>query len=278
MVFDLQGNCKSGLVTLFSRSREKVGFGRKSVREWPNILATNSRFEISSAFNIRLQYVGLIQQFFQDQSDVKPDGVRFRIRPEEKSIIQKLLDGPELKRKMRVMVCPGSKWVNKQLPMETLFSFISKIEQSMNSSFLLVSGSDEERNYCHSLHQRLSSCSSIVDRLDLPLWQNLMNEMDLVIAVDSSALHLCATTSTPSFSVFGPTSPEIFKPIGANHFAFQGACPTCQVFEKQCPFLRSCKAGDCIRQINPDELFHHFWNWWNSSRKPGLENNSPSDQ
>src|SRR3989344_3286320 len=56
LVFDLQANTKSGLLTALARACAKVGFGPKSVREWPNLLATNVRFDIPRQLNIRLQH------------------------------------------------------------------------------------------------------------------------------------------------------------------------------------------------------------------------------
>ncbi|MBF8262590.1 MAG: hypothetical protein HW387_255 [Parachlamydiales bacterium] len=257
-VFDLQGNCKSGAITFLSRGREKVGFGRKSVREWPNIMATRTRFEIPRRVNIRLQYTTLIQKFYNDSSPAVMEGVRFKMSLEEQYQLKVLLSSSELGNKCRVMVCPGSKWINKQLPLETLADFMKKIEVALHCSFLLVWGGEEEKQMCHSLWQRFSHCSVVVDRLEVPLWQNLMCEADLVIAMDSSALHLCGTTSTPSFSIFGPTSPEIFKPPGTAHAAYLGCCPYNKSFDKQCPLLRSCSTGACIRDISADQLFHHF--------------------
>jgi heptosyltransferase I len=261
-VFDLQGNCKSGAITWLSHGSEKVGFGKKSVREWPNILATRVRFDMPRTINIRLQYVGLIQHFFQDESPVELTGVRFKLSEEQKELLGRLLSARELQRKERVMVCPGSKWINKQLPLETLADLLGKIEKELSCSFLLMWGAEEEREVCQAIQRRFADFSVVIDRLELPLWQNLMNEADLVIAVDSSALHLCGTTSTPSFSIFGPTSPEIFKPVGPSHFAFQGTCPYQKVFSKQCPLLRSCSTGACIRNLSADDLFDHFWSWW----------------
>jgi heptosyltransferase-1 len=159
------------------------------------------------------------------------------------------------------MVCPGSQWINKQLPLATLESLLGKMERALHCSYFLIWGTEEEKKSCMVLHQRFSHCSSIVDRLELPLWQNLMSEVDLVIAVDSSALHLCATTSTPSFSIFGPTSPDVFNPLGDNHLAYQGTCPYHKIFEKQCPLLRSCPTGACMRDISADRLFDHLESW-----------------
>lgn len=240
LVFDLQKNTKSGFVTFLSRSNEKVGFGLATVREWPNVLATNRRFNVPN-MNTRLQYVRLLQKYFKDDSEPKVMPVRFKIDEAGKKKLEEILVGTSTP---RIMVCPGSKWINKQLPTETLIEVL----QGLQGTFFLMWGDAVEREMCEQIAEAVSGCV-IVDKLPLPVWQNLMNDMQLVIAVDSSALHLCGTSSAPSFSLFGPTSPEIFKPLGKAHQALQGECPYGVSFEKQCPKLRTCPTGACIRNL-----------------------------
>lgn len=254
LIFDLQGNCKSAIITLLAKGQVKVGYGLKSVREWPNVLATNVRFNISREINIRSFYLALIESYFKTPTaDIK--GVRFKTE-EEGKISEILAQAPS---NYQIMVCPGSKWTNKQLLPETWIDFLRKIETGYGASFLFMWGDEGERALCKHLASSLKS-AAIVDKLSIPTWQNLMNEVDLVIAVDSSALHLCGTTTTPSFSIFGPTSPDVFKPIGHHHFALQGKCPYGRTFQKQCPILRSCPTGACIKNLTVEELFAAFQN------------------
>ncbi len=255
-LFDLQGNCKSGLITFIAKAKQKIGFDRSSVREWPNIFATNIRFSVSKNLNIRLQYLSLLEQFFQRKIEISHAVLLKSAKSEEIApFCQKY-----------VMVCPGSKWTNKQLKEETLQAFLQSLYEKYKMRFLFVWGSSVEREMC----ERIQTPFSVVlpMRLDTPTWQSLMSEMLLVIAVDSSALHLCGTTNTPSFSIFGPTNANIFKPIGNQHFAFQGQCPYNQTFLKQCPLLRTCSTGACIREIQMDALLKEFSNWWNISPRP----------
>ncbi len=264
-VFDLQGNCKSAVATMLSKGRYKVGFGIHSVREWPNILATKFRYEVSSTLNIRLQLISLVQQFLKDDAPMPQygfEGVRFKISEEDQAQIDRLFASLAVKRKEKIMVCPGSKWINKQLTKETLAAFLAQIDRSLDASFFLMWGDENERALCVALQRQFSGNCLVVERLELPVWQNLMNEMSVVIAFDSGALHLCGTTSAPSFSLFGPTMPEIFKPIGSRHFAMRGECPYLKSFEKQCPLLRTCSTGACIRKLEADAIFNRFWSWW----------------
>lgn len=250
VVFDLQKNTKSGLVTSLSRSSVKVGFGWKSVREWPNVLATNHRFDIPTTLNIRLQYVALLQRYFQDVASPPLQGVRFRIDAVDEKAVQALLNFSS----PRIMVCPGSKWVNKQVAVETLTAVLIQVQEQFAASFYLMWGDAQERKYCEEIQTKLKDHCLIVDKLTIPVWQNLMNEMDLVVAVDSSALHLCGTTATPSFSLFGPTVAEIFKPIGSQHAVLQGTCPYEKTFVKQCPILRTCPTGACLKNLSVEQI------------------------
>ncbi len=258
LVFDLQGNCKSGVYTLFSRGKVKVGYGFRSVREWPNLLATQVRYSVSKNQNIRLFYLQLLERYFREKSTLDTEGVCFSLGSGEKEKISQIL--APVCNSFKIMVCPGSKWVNKQLPLGTLTAFLQRVEKEYDASFLLVWGTEREKADCDQIKTHLQN-AYLVDRLAIPTWQNLMNEVDLVIAVDSSALHLCATTSTPSFSIFGPTSSSVFKPTGSHHLAIQGKCPYGRSFEKQCPVLRTCPTGSCIRSLSPDELFSAFTEW-----------------
>jgi heptosyltransferase-1 len=247
LVFDLQGNCKSGVITFLARGKVKVGYDLKSVREWPNVLATHVRFFVSKQKNIRGFYSALIESYFKEgPKELK--GVQFSIGEGEKEKIEGIIKQAGLKSK--IMVCPGSKWKNKQLKTSTWIEFLQKID----ATFLLVWGDENEKTICKEISSHLKS-ALLIDKLPLPTWQNLMGEVDLVIALDSSALHFCATTHTPSFSIFGPTSPAIFKPAGEKHSAIQGKCPYGRVFEKQCPVLRTCPTGACIKDLTAEELF-----------------------
>lgn len=261
-IFDLQGNCKSGVITFCSRGGIKVGLGLRSVREWPNVLATQVRIEISKEMNIRYQHLHLMQQFFKDEELVQIEGVRFKITSSEQQHLDAILNRIELKAPYKIMICPGSKWRNKQIPLDTLALLMRRIQEKLEASFLLVWGDEAEKDYCLGIQKQFLNNSLLIDRLSLACWQNLMSEVNLVLAVDSSALHLCGTTSTPSFSIFGPSSSQVFKPIGQRHCAIQGTCPYHRTFAKTCPILRSCPTGACIRELTAEEIYSVFIRWF----------------
>lgn len=262
IVFDLQGNLKSGLVASQAKSRVKVGFGRQTVAEWPNLLFSSHKYDPPSGSNIRDDYLFLVQSYLQDFSPWEPKKLQLGILPDQKQEIDTILHAPCLNNRAKVLVCPGANWRNKQLTEETLLDFLEKIEKHCSASFLFAWGNDQERTLAQKLHTRFTQESLLLPKLPLPALQNLMTQVDLVIAMDSLPLHLAGSTETPSFSVFGPSSAAKFKPKGAHHHAFQGACPYGKTFAKRCPILRTCATGSCIRELSGNVLFDDFQTWY----------------
>lgn len=252
-VLDLQGNIKSGIVTALAKSKHKVGFGRKTVPEWPNTFFTNARYNPPPGRNIREDYLYLAQAFFKDDEPIDNSTVNLKITAEQQAQIAKLLSSPVLQQKPKVMICPGSAWPNKQMTNEALLELLQRLQPHLRCSFLLVWGSQAERAIAEQLHQSFPNCSVVPERLPLPVLQNLMGRVDMVIAMDSLPLHLAGTTATKVFGVFGASSAEKYRPLNSGFI--QGPCPYGRTFDKRCPILRTCPTGLCIRGLSGDSVF-----------------------
>ncbi len=252
ILFDLQGNTKSGLITGLAKAKEKVGLGRKSVAEFPNLFATTRRIDVDGSVQVQQRYLQVVQKFFSDEAVFIPEGVDLKLQPLEESKLASLRvsEGP------KIMVACGSHWSNKKLAETTLEELIRKIATQENAYFYFISGSPAEKEIANHLH-RLFPQSQSVGGLSFASWQALMREMDLVIAVDSAALALCGMTKTPSLSFFGPSHAAVYKPLGDHHVAWQGTCPYGQKFTTRCPLLRTCKTGACIKSASTDQLLEN---------------------
>lgn len=91
ILFDLQGNVKSALVTMLARAKQKVGFGWKTVAEWPNILATRKRYDPPLGKNIREDYLYLVQKTLDSQEPVSTSCVALNMSDEDREQVQKTL-------------------------------------------------------------------------------------------------------------------------------------------------------------------------------------------
>ncbi len=261
VVFDLQGNSKSALVTMLARGKDKVGFGWHSVREKPNVIATTHRFEFPLDLNIREKYLKLAQAYYGDSFPFVSRGITFHLSIAESERLQGLLLEPVMQHSFKLMVAVGSKWNNKKFADDTLISLLKEAQACANAALVLIYGNAEEKLFAEKLLSTFPNNTMAVGELTLPLWQSLMRYVDGIIAVDSAALHFAGTTQTPSFSVFGPTLASIFKPLEQQHHVFQGSCPYGKTFHKQCPILRSCATGACMRNLTFEQLKTPFAQW-----------------
>lgn len=251
LLFDLQGNTKSAFITAQVRAHEKVGFDFDSVSEKPNLLVTTRRYKVPEGINIQERYLRLVQAHFNDKEPFVPQGVDLKLNREEEVYLNQTTQSHTPK----YLVAFGSNWPNKQLSLEVLERFLSKIEEYDHPFFYFIWGTPHEQQIAKRLQAQFAN-SIVVDRLKLPLLQGLIRKMDLVIAVDSMALHLCG--KTPSFSLFGPSLASVYKPLGLQHHHFQGSCPYGKQFSNRCPILRTCSTGACLKDVTVQALFESY--------------------
>lgn len=268
LVLDLQGNCKSAAITYLAKSRCKVGFGRSSVSEFPNLLVTHQRYNPPSGRNIREDYLFLAARAIHSQESAESlsKAVNLNLSEMDKEQLQPVLQGFKEIPQLKVMICAGSYWPNKQMTHEGLKKFIQSFLDKIDAHFFFVWGTLLEKAFAESLVEMMPENSSLLNRVSLSQLQNLMTHMDLIVTMDSLPLHLAGTTKTPTYSIFGASSAQKYQPMGATQGSFQGTCPYGRMFEKRCPILRSCSTGACIRELDGKKVFDHFYKWWRDGR------------
>ncbi len=240
VLLDMQSNSKSALVTFFSRAKRKVGFGYKTRREWPNLLVTNEKYDCPIGRNRRLDYLWLVEQAFKIEP-VLEEKVQLQINEEEKLFLKTLPSRPTL-------VAPGSMWKNKTVKKETLVQFLKRLE----GPFIFSWGSAAEKLEVDYLAEQFGG--HVLPKLSLPHLQRVMGLCKLVVSADSLPLHLAGTAGVPTYSYFGPSSEQVFRPLGIIHQSIQGACPYGEVFDQRCRHLRTCKDAPCINNLDLSKL------------------------
>jgi heptosyltransferase-1 len=257
VVFDLQGNCKSAIFTFLARSKNKVGFSLSGVSEWPNILATNVRYDIKKDQNIRGQYLELIFKYFEKEDKDK--------NLENFLKISKFSKNQNISKSLNILIAPFSRWPNKEIKISTLLEFLKRIDKNFKNNkifYYFLWGNEEERKKALLLKENFQENGKILEKMDfLDLKNFIIKNVNLVISVDSCILHLCESIDNIStFSIFGPSSSFVYKPLGENHFSFQNKinCLYKEKFIKRCKKLRCCQDAKCMKDIDVDKLFEQF--------------------
>lgn len=250
LILDLQGNCKSGLWTLLAKGDQKVGFGRKSVFEWPNMLATHTRYDPPKGQNVRSECLYLLEQALGESFNQSIEApISLNLDENER---QKLLALGDLKE--TILVSPGSRWDNKNLDPSTLGKALYLLHKKLNIPFLISYGSPTEKKMAETLLTEIGPAASLLDPVSLPLLQHIMVNSRLVIGMDSLPLHLAGAGGAATFSFFGSSSQNKYQPQGPLHKSLQGSCPYGEKFERRCRLLRTCKTGACMKSVGAEVI------------------------
>jgi heptosyltransferase III len=85
---------------------------------------------------------------------------------------------------------------------------------------------------------------------ELPLFLAVLNRAAIFISGDTGPLHFAAGLGVPTISLFGPTSPTRWAPLGARHQALTGGVCDCD------GHLAVCQAArHCLAEISPHQVF-----------------------
>ncbi len=86
--------------------------------------------------------------------------------------------------------------------------------------------------------------------LELPLFLAVLNRAKIFISGDTGPLHFAAGLGASTISLFGPTSPARWAPIGAKHQVLTGGICNCDGHSAVCTAARHCLA-----EISPQQVF-----------------------
>jgi heptosyltransferase III len=93
---------------------------------------------------------------------------------------------------------------------------------------------------------------------DLPLFLAVLQRAGVFISGDTGPLHFAAGLGVPTISLFGPSSPVQWAPMGSRHQALTGAACSCDGHSAVCYSKAHCLAvispeqvWACLQKVNP---------------------------
>jgi ADP-heptose:LPS heptosyltransferase len=156
-------------------------------------------------------------------------------------------------------IAPFAMHASKIWPLENYINVITEVLKRKPAKFFLFGGGPREVKYFESLQQRFPE-HVIVAAGQLKLRQEiaLMQQLDLMLCVDSSNMHLAALAGVPLLSVWGGTHHDVgfgpFKNSSDSIIQIPRAelpCRPCSVYGKD-----NCYIGGfpCLTRITSDTI------------------------
>ncbi|MCX6255811.1 MAG: glycosyltransferase family 9 protein [Bacteroidia bacterium] len=164
---------------------------------------------------------------------------------------------------LNIGVAPYAKHKLKMWPEENMVRLLGMISEKHKSRFWLFGGNEESERLI-TFQTRITGSYNLAGKLNLDEELALMSKLDLMIAMDSSNMHMAALVGTKVISIWGGTDPlsgfgawmqpenySISIPIN------ELTCRPCTTYGKG-----DCRRGDfaCMKWLIPEMVFQKLNN------------------
>lgn len=156
-----------------------------------------------------------------------------------------------------VGIAPFSKQLSKTYPSPLREQLVEQVAEEFDRVFIF-SGGGAEREFASAMESRHANVTAVFGRIRLDEEVDLMANLDAMISMDSSAMHMASLVGTPTISVWGGTHPATgFYGWGsdeANWVQLDLPCRPCSAYGE-----KPCKYGDyrCMR-VAPERIIERL--------------------
>ena len=161
------------------------------------------------------------------------------------------------KKEKWIGIAPFAAHASKIWPLENYSSVIESILKKTPAKFFLFGGGAREVKYFESLKQKFPEhCEVVADQLKVRQEIALMQNLDVMLCVDSSNMHMAALSGVPVVSIWGGTHPDVgFGPFGGGSQSVvqisreELPCRPCSVYGRE-----TCYVGGfpCLTRISAE--------------------------
>lgn len=201
-VIDLQGLLKSAVITAAARGGRKIG---PSGSREGSFLFYHAR---AGRKNKERHAVEELQDVVHHLGLPTPDEPSFPVTfPAHAGLVEGL----------HIALCPCSRAAGKNWPADRFIETGIHLQQHLGALIHLV-GSPADRPLCEHIVEAIGpTAQNHAGETTLLELGGLLNQMDLLITVDSGPMHMAAALGAPTLALFGPTSPLRTGPYGKQH-------------------------------------------------------------
>jgi lipopolysaccharide heptosyltransferase I len=249
LLFDIQGNLKSGLVCWLSGVEQKVGFAREWLQESVNTLFTTRQVPMRPQDkHVTDQYLRLVSVPFAKDFREMRLATSIHTSPADDEIAAALL--ATLGNGLVFLFHCGTTWSTKLWYRDGWVALGKAVlAQYPESTILFTWGSEAERKDVVSIAAAIGHGTRVVERYSLKGLTALLKKVDLVVGADTGPVHLAAAVGTPTVSFYRASDGRRSGPRGDQHVVIQAPIHCTACFRTQCD-----KDAECQRSIRVEKL------------------------
>ncbi len=246
-VMDFHSSLKSGIISLSTGARKRIGYTAPFSREW-NFLFNNVRLPLREKRISRIERnFTLLQHFHIDADECIAS---LSTTPEEKNYIDDFLKREGLSERNKVIIFPGAskRQAYKKWGSDRYARLANMLRH--DSIAIILGWGPGEREECEEIISATDGAIFLSPPTTLKHLAELIRRCDLFIGGDTAAMHLSCAVGTPCLVLYGPTDPVINAPWGKRFRIIYDDTVDCSPCRK-----RRCKKKDCFQNITPELVY-----------------------
>jgi heptosyltransferase-1 len=250
IVFDIQGNLKSGLLDLASGAEQSIGFPGELLQERINSLFTTKKAQFSvSNDHATLRCLSVVSTPYDlpyHNGEFSTDIAFSNDKAAEAAdIISEM--GPGLK----ILFHCGTTWQTKFWNPEGWSELGTRICSNFPGSVILFTwGNEPEKSAATVIASQITGQTRLVRRLPLKTLAALFKHVSLVVGGDTGPVHLAAAVGTPTVSLYRSSDGSESGPRGKSHVIVQSPLSCTRCFKTSCS-----RDSECRSSITVDAMF-----------------------
>ena len=241
LVFDIQGNLKSGVICGLTGCTDRIGFEKCDLQESVNALFTTRRIPLRRQdYHVTEKYLRLVSiPFARDFRDMQLTSTISTSREDDanaEALLATLSDG------LVFLFQYGTTWQTKFWSQESWIALGRELlERFHDASILFPWGNGSERAAVTAISAGIGLGARVLDRYSLKGLTALLKRVDLVVGGDTGPVHLAAAVGTPTVSFYRASDGKGSGPRGSRHVVIQSPLSCSRCFRTRCEKDAACR-------------------------------------
>ncbi len=248
IVFDLQGNLKSGVLCGAARGARKVGFAAEHVQEKASLLFTRERVAFAPEDEHAVQrYLRVVASILGAPSDPLRDLPAIATTPDDDNHADAVLGATA---SPRIVFHCGTSWASKLWSEAGWIALGQGLQRhAPTASILLTWGDTSEHIRAQRVAASIGNAARVLPRLGLKELCAVFKRCDLMVGPDTGPVHLAAASGTPTVSLYRCTIGARNGPFGAFHRTVQAPMDCARCWSGTC-----WRDAECTASITPQGM------------------------
>lgn len=241
IVFDLQGDLKSGLICKLTGCPNRIGFEKEDLKEGVNVYFTTRRIPMRRQDqHLADKYLRLVSIPYGKDFRQIPLCATVGVSPDDDAdaaaLFATLSDG-------LVFLFQCGSALPTKLWSEAGWIALggALLERFPDATVLLPWGDAGEKGTVARIAAGIGRGARVLEAYRLMGLAAVLKKADLVVGVDSGPLHLAAALGTPTVSLYRSTDARSVGPRGEQHAVIQSPMHCARCLRKQCDKDLACR-------------------------------------